>query len=58
VHYHPRKRNANIAERRQAASGNTRFADPTNTKYPIDTQGRIKAAWVMARVRQQKRAEE
>ena len=25
--------------------GNTRFADPVNKKYPIDTPGRIKAAW-------------
>ena len=25
--------------------GLTRFADPTNKKYPIDTPGRIKAAW-------------
>src|SRR5215210_2326221 len=25
--------------------GDTRFADPTNKKYPIDTSGRIKAAW-------------
>jgi hypothetical protein len=25
--------------------GATRFADPTNKKYPIDTPGRIKAAW-------------
>lgn len=25
--------------------GPTRFADPTNKKYPIDTLGRIKAAW-------------
>jgi uncharacterized protein DUF6582 len=25
--------------------GNTTFADPTNKKYPIDTAGRIKAAW-------------
>jgi hypothetical protein len=25
--------------------GGTRFADPTNKKYPIDTPGRIKAAW-------------
>ena len=24
--------------------GDTRFADPTNKKYPIDTPGRIKAA--------------
>lgn len=25
--------------------GTTLFADPTNKKYPIDTPGRIKAAW-------------
>jgi hypothetical protein len=25
--------------------GPTVFADPTNKKYPIDTPGRIKAAW-------------
>jgi hypothetical protein len=25
--------------------GPTHFADPTNKKYPIDTPGRIKAAW-------------
>jgi hypothetical protein len=25
--------------------GATLFADPTNRKYPIDTPGRIKAAW-------------
>jgi hypothetical protein len=25
--------------------GDTVFADPTNRKYPIDTPGRIKAAW-------------
>ena len=25
--------------------GATQFADPTNKKYPIDTPGRIKAAW-------------
>jgi hypothetical protein len=25
--------------------GDTRYADPTNKKYPIDTPGRIKAAW-------------
>jgi hypothetical protein len=25
--------------------GDTLFADPTNKKYPIDTAGRIKAAW-------------
>jgi Family of unknown function (DUF6582) len=25
--------------------GDAEFADPTNKKYPIDTPGRIKAAW-------------
>jgi hypothetical protein len=25
--------------------GDTVYADPTNKKYPIDTPGRIKAAW-------------
>jgi hypothetical protein len=25
--------------------GDATFADPTNNKYPIDTPGRIKAAW-------------
>jgi len=25
--------------------GKATFADPTNKKYPIDTPGRIKAAW-------------
>jgi Family of unknown function (DUF6582) len=25
--------------------GNTTFADSTNKKYPIDTPGRIRAAW-------------
>jgi hypothetical protein len=25
--------------------GDAKFADPTNNKYPIDTPGRIKAAW-------------
>jgi hypothetical protein len=25
--------------------GNTAFADPVNKKYPIDTPGRIRAAW-------------
>ena len=28
-----------------AKYGDTLFADPTNKKYPIDTPGRIKAAW-------------
>ncbi|HEY9016059.1 MAG TPA: DUF6582 domain-containing protein [Gemmatimonadales bacterium] len=44
--------------------GDTLFADPTNKKYPIDTPGRIKAAWaynpeefieLMARVRRGRR---
>ncbi len=25
--------------------GNTTFADPVNKKYPVNTPGRIKAAW-------------
>jgi hypothetical protein len=25
--------------------GDATFADPTNKKYPVDTPGRIKAAW-------------
>ncbi len=28
-----------------AKYGRTTFADPVNNKYPIDTPGRIKAAW-------------
>jgi hypothetical protein len=28
-----------------AKYGRTLFADPVNKKYPIDTSGRIKAAW-------------
>jgi hypothetical protein len=28
-----------------AKYGDTTFADPVNKKYPIDTPGRIKAAW-------------
>jgi hypothetical protein len=28
-----------------AKYGKTAFADPVNKKYPIDTPGRIKAAW-------------
>ena len=28
-----------------AKYGKATFADPTNNKYPIDTPGRIKAAW-------------
>jgi uncharacterized protein DUF6582 len=27
------------------STGTATFADPTNNKYPIDTPGRIKAAW-------------
>ncbi len=29
----------------EAKYGKATFADPTNKKYPIDTPGRIKAAW-------------
>jgi hypothetical protein len=39
-----RRRDADPAEGLEKY-GKTRFADPTNKKYPIDTPGRIKAAW-------------
>jgi hypothetical protein len=39
-----RRRDSNPAEGRRKY-GDTIFADPTNKKYPIDTPGRIKAAW-------------
>jgi hypothetical protein len=39
-----RRRDANPSEGR-SKYGDTVFADPTNKKYPIDTPGRIKAAW-------------
>jgi len=39
-----RRRDANPAEGLKKY-GDTRFADPTNKKHPIDTPGRIKAAW-------------
>jgi uncharacterized protein DUF6582 len=39
-----RRRDADPAEGRRKY-GDTTFADPTNKKYPIDTPGRIKAAW-------------
>jgi hypothetical protein len=39
-----RRRNADPAEGVEKY-GKTLFADPTNKKYPIDTPGRIKAAW-------------
>jgi hypothetical protein len=39
-----RRRDADPAEG-LGKYGETRFADPTNKKYPIDTPGRIKAAW-------------
>jgi hypothetical protein len=29
----------------RAKYGDTQFADSTNKKYPLDTPGRIKAAW-------------
>jgi Family of unknown function (DUF6582) len=39
-----RRRDADPKEGR-ARYGPATFADPTNNKYPIDTPGRIKAAW-------------
>ena len=39
-----RRRDADPAEGLEKY-GQIRFADPTNKKYPIDTPGRIKAAW-------------
>jgi hypothetical protein len=39
-----RRRDTDPAEGRRKY-GDTVFADPTNRKYPIDTPGRIKAAW-------------
>lgn len=39
-----RRRDADPAEGMEKY-GDTLFADPTNKKYPIDTPGRIKAAW-------------
>jgi hypothetical protein len=39
-----RRRDANPAEG-LTRYGDTKFADPVNKKYPIDTPGRIKAAW-------------
>jgi hypothetical protein len=39
-----RRHDSNPAEGRRKY-GDTLFADPTNKKYPIDTPGRIKAAW-------------
>jgi hypothetical protein len=39
-----RRRDSDPAEGRRKY-GDTIFADPTNKKYPIDSPGRIKAAW-------------
>jgi hypothetical protein len=39
-----RRRDVDPAEGRKKYPSAT-FADPTNRKYPIDTPGRIKAAW-------------
>jgi hypothetical protein len=39
-----RRRDADPSEGRKKY-GDTLFADPINKKYPIDTPGRIKAAW-------------
>lgn len=39
-----RRRDADPSEG-VAKYGDATFADPTNKKYPVDTPGRIKAAW-------------
>ncbi|HYC33791.1 MAG TPA: DUF6582 domain-containing protein, partial [Gemmatimonadales bacterium] len=39
-----RRRDADPAEGKRKY-GEAEFADPVNNKYPIDTPGRIKAAW-------------
>jgi uncharacterized protein DUF6582 len=39
-----RRRDADPAEGLEKY-GDTKFGDPVNKKYPIDTPGRIKAAW-------------
>jgi hypothetical protein len=39
-----RRRDTDPSEGRKKY-GNAVFADPTNKKYPVDTPGRIKAAW-------------
>ena len=39
-----RRRDADPSEGR-SKYGDTVFADPTNKKYPVDTPGRIQAAW-------------
>lgn len=39
-----RRRDADPAQG-LAKYGDTVYADPTNKKYPIDTPGRIRAAW-------------
>jgi hypothetical protein len=39
-----RRRDSDPSEGRRKY-GDTTFADPTNKKYPIDSPGRIKAAW-------------
>ena len=32
-------------ERGEAEYGDVKFADPTNNKYPIDTEEHVRAAW-------------
>jgi hypothetical protein len=42
-----RRRDVSEAERRRALKeyGNVKYADPTNKKYPIDTEEHVRAAW-------------
>jgi hypothetical protein len=49
-----RRRDADPQEGRERY-GRATFADPVNNKYPIDTPGRIKAAW--AYIHQSRNAE-
>jgi hypothetical protein len=49
-----RRRDADPREGREKY-GHATFADPVNNKYPIDTPGRIKAAW--AYIHQSRNAE-
>ncbi len=43
-------------ERGEHEYGNVKFADPTNNKYPIDTEEHVRAAW--SYIHQQRNADE
>lgn len=43
-------------ERGEHEYGNVKFADPTNKKYPIDTEEHVRAAWNY--IHQQRNADE